>query len=118
MKIKLINKDSYLFTILFNRLYKLQVESFPNDYMLAAKIFVIFAPPLAAQTFFPSDKPHESVDKSHEGMIKRSRASIWKIACDLKLNKVSHVIPGDPWWPRGLVKSLFKSWGPGGGRSE
>ena len=82
MKIKLINKDSYLFTILFNRLYKLQVESFPNDYMLAAKIFVIFAPPPAAQTFFPSDKPHESEDKSHEGMIKRSRASIWKIACD------------------------------------
>ena len=60
MKIKLINKDSYLFTILFNRLYKLQLESFPNDYMLAAKIFVIFAPPPAAQTFFPSDKPHES----------------------------------------------------------
>lgn len=53
MKIKLINKDSYHFTILFNRLYKLQVESFPNDYMLDGKIFVIFAPPSAGLKFFP-----------------------------------------------------------------
>ena len=53
MKIKLINKDLYLFTILFNRLYKLQVESFPNDYMLDCKIFVIFAPPSAILKFFP-----------------------------------------------------------------
>ena len=78
MKIKLINKDSYLFTILFNRLYKLQVESFPNDYMLDCKIFVIFAPPSAGLNFFPSDKPHESVDKSHEGMIKRYLALVFR----------------------------------------
>ena len=69
MKIKLINKDSYLFTILFNRLYKLQVERVAQ--MTICWLLKNICHFCASETFFPSDKPHESEDKSHEGMIKR-----------------------------------------------